>query len=338
MSSFISFVKTYIKSMRLPYSFLTGLSGWIGVYFYQRYSHIPVTYFRQIIILTILFLSWGVNQIINDLLGKEEDKINAPNRPSVSGELNSKLAIATTSIILFMMLVVSYFLSPLSLIPAILGILLNIIYQYAKSYSLLGNLVFGLMMSMCSVYGFFACGAYSYDYLNRIVIAVLYNHSFPNNITLVYLLLSLVILISGTMTFFTYFKDIKGDKQAGKNTFIVNNGLKISGWFGILLSVLILVFWLYVLIKQHVLLSEIENGEYFIITLVISIILQFWTSWLYFKNPTDDKFKTNILTNIRACCAGYCSIISIINPLNGLILLIVSFFLTGILFKYQTNI
>ena len=81
----LSFIKAYIKSMRLYYFFVTGIAGWIGVVYYEYMNStltgntIAGTSYsgKKIVILLLLFLSWGINQIINDFLGLKEDRINA---------------------------------------------------------------------------------------------------------------------------------------------------------------------------------------------------------------------------------------------------------------------
>jgi len=103
----IGFWKAYIKSMRLYYAFITGIAGWVGVSFYQfampeHYSHARAT-----LLLVMLFLSWGVSQIINDYLGLREDRINAPNRPMVTGELDPRNALIVSGIMMAGVVIVS---------------------------------------------------------------------------------------------------------------------------------------------------------------------------------------------------------------------------------------
>jgi geranylgeranylglycerol-phosphate geranylgeranyltransferase len=82
--SMIRFLRAYIKSMRLYYSFVTGIAGWIGVAYYEFIALSSTEYTTEIIpptekklvILILLFLSWGINQIVNDYLGRKEDRIN----------------------------------------------------------------------------------------------------------------------------------------------------------------------------------------------------------------------------------------------------------------------
>ena len=83
----LKFIKAYIQSMRLYYAFVTGIAGWIGMAFYeyiakssfQTVELVPAAE-KKALVLIMLFLSWGMNQIINDYLGLKEDKVNAPMR------------------------------------------------------------------------------------------------------------------------------------------------------------------------------------------------------------------------------------------------------------------
>ena len=75
----MGFIKAYIKSMR-PYTFfITGIAGLVGMLLVSS----SVNLLQRIIVLLLLFSSYGINQIINDLIGTKEDKINAPKRPII---------------------------------------------------------------------------------------------------------------------------------------------------------------------------------------------------------------------------------------------------------------
>ena len=90
------FLRAYVKSMRLYYAFITGIAGWVGVSYYYYIRPDSVDHWRGAVILAVLFLSWGINQIINDYLGLAEDRINAPHRPMVTGELNPRAALVVS--------------------------------------------------------------------------------------------------------------------------------------------------------------------------------------------------------------------------------------------------
>ena len=190
----VRFAKAYIRSMRLYYAFITGIAGWIGVSFYYWHRPDLLVWWRSALILVMLFLSWGVNQIINDYLGLPEDRINAPNRPMVTGELHPGWAMGTSIALLLVVALVSWWLNPWSVVPLVLGVLLNVLYEFAKAWSLWGNVVFGLSIGMCTVYGFLAGGPLITPLVstNRISAFLL------------------VALMNGLMTFYTYFKDLEG--------------------------------------------------------------------------------------------------------------------------------
>ncbi|NQT59518.1 MAG: UbiA family prenyltransferase [Bacteroidetes bacterium] len=313
-----SFIRAYIKSMRLYYAFVTGIAGWIGVSFYQFNNPGDSFSFRKILILVMLFLSWGINQIINDYLGLAEDRINAPHRPMVTGRLPPGPAMGLSFVLLGFVAIVSWILNPWALAPLVAGVLLNVLYEYAKGWSLWGNLVFGMSISMCTVYGFLASGPAADPLIsgNR-----LYG-------------LALVVVFNGLMTYYTYFKDYDGDKAAGKRTFIVRHGINTARYTGAVATILTCL-----LLAAVILLSrrDILSMKYFQFCAAITIFLQLWNSWLFFKNPKGERTYFSLATNIRACVAGQVTIIAIYNGTLALILMSASYIFIGFLFELHKD-
>ena len=310
------FLIAYVKSMRLYYAFVTGMAGWVGVSFYQFKAPEQSSSGRSILVLVLLFLIWGINQIINDYLGLAEDRINAPNRPMVTGELNPRMAMLLTIVLLFIIMVITWFLNPWALIPAVAGTLLNVIYEYAKAFSLMANVVFGVMISMCTVYGFMASGP---------LLDPLFT---TNRITAI----ALVAILNGLMTYYTYFKDYYGDKMAGKKTFIVKYGINIGrhvGIVGAFISAIALVFFI---IIDWLPLNTVIFMEAFVFCCVVTFFLQCWTAYLFFSNPLGENAYFSLATNIRACVAGQVALIAIFNGTLALYLLVVSYILIGFFF------
>ena len=75
--------------MRLYYSFVTGITGWIGITCYEYGGgihtladgvHAP-SMGRKLVVLALSFLGWGINQIVNDYLGLKEDGLTRPSDP-----------------------------------------------------------------------------------------------------------------------------------------------------------------------------------------------------------------------------------------------------------------
>jgi geranylgeranylglycerol-phosphate geranylgeranyltransferase len=273
------------------------------------------------LILVMLFLSWGINQIINDYFGLPEDRINAPHRPMVTGELNPRLAMIVSSVVLVGVTVISCLLSPWAVLPLVAGVLLNVLYEYAKAWSLLANVVFGLSIAMCTVYGFLAAGPLPAPVLtsNRVCAFVL------------------VALMNGLMTYYTYFKDYVGDKAAGKRTFVVKYGLDVARYAGVVGAFLpTAAFFLF----EHMgwlPLGDVLFKRDFVFCGIITIFLQLWTAILYFRHPVGKRTYSNLSTNIRACVAGQVTIIAMFNGTLALYLLSASYVFIGFLFDQHRD-
>jgi geranylgeranylglycerol-phosphate geranylgeranyltransferase len=315
-AAMLRFAHAYIRSMRLYYAFITGIAGWIGVSFYQFCRPAGFNYPRGVLILVMLFLSWGINQIINDYLGLAEDRINAPNRPMVTGELNAPAALAVSVILLLGVCVVTYFLNPWALIPVIAGVLLNVLYEYAKAWSLAGNAVFGLSIAMCTVYGFVAAGPLPSPVVtsNRVSAFVL------------------VAVLNALMTYYTYFKDHKGDRLAGKHTFVVRHGLRAARCAGVAGAFLPTLAFLLCARVGWLPFRDILYPEHFVFCAVMTLFLQLWTAVLFYRHPVGERTYFSLATNIRACVAGQVTLIAIFNGPLALYLLSASYILIGFLF------
>ncbi|MEN8907131.1 MAG: UbiA family prenyltransferase [Clostridiales bacterium] len=322
----MKFVIAYIKSMRLYYAFITGIAGWIGVSYYEFlessiYKTIEESpsIMKKVVILILLFLSWGINQIVNDYMGLKEDRINAPNRPMVTGELNSKKAILISFILICITSTITiFYLEPLALIPLILGICLNILYEYAKGYGVYGNIVFGLMISMCTVFGFLATGPMESPYFTCSRLSVL----------------SLVIVLNAIMTFYTYFKDYKGDKKTNKNTLVVQMGIKNAKILAITFA--IVPFSLFIVLYSLKMINTTLHYE-FIILGIITLFLQLWTGTLFFRNPVGKKTYYSLSVNFRACTCGQAALIALFNVNLSIMLFLISYIFIEFLFSLYSN-
>ena len=312
----VGFLVAYVKSMRLYYAFITGIAGWVGVSFYQFTSAGRMETWRSALILSMLFMGWGVNQIINDYLGLPEDRINAPNRPMVTGELNPRRAVGLSGVLLAVMLGVSWWLNPWAVVPIVVGVLLNVLYEYAKAWSLLGNVVFGASIATCTVYGFVAAGPLPDPVFtsNRIAGVVL------------------VGVLNGLMTYYTYFKDYRGDRAAGKRTFVVRHGLRVARSAGVAAAFLPTLAFAVCHVTGWLPLTDILYREHFLFCAVMTLFLQLWTAVLYWRHPIGERTYFSLATNIRACVAGQVTLIAIFNGTLALYLMSASYVLIGFLF------
>jgi len=327
MTRSVVFIRAYVKSMRLYYSFVTGVAGWLGVAYYEYLCTESPAHTIEIlpppekkfVILLMLFLSWGINQIINDYLGLPEDRINAPSRPMVTGELNPRWAMFVTGVLLSLTgLVTWFYLEPFALVFAAAGILLNVVYQYAKGYGIWGNVVFGLMITMAPLYGGYAMGPTTNSALEP--------HRFS--------ILLMVWTMNGLMTFYTYFKDYEGDKAAGKATIIVKYGRQksrlLAGLSAFIPSIL------FVLLRVTGMHQTPLNTTFYILG-TLTVFLQIWTGVLFILNPKGDKAYSSLETNFRACVCGQAALIAIFNPDVAIWLFTFSYIFVGFFFKLHGN-
>ncbi|MBU0676449.1 MAG: UbiA family prenyltransferase [Proteobacteria bacterium] len=319
------FSRAYVKSMRLYYAFITGIAGWLGLAFYEHIATnfqtvevLPPTE-KKGLILVLLFLSWGVNQIINDYLGLEEDKINAPERPMVTRALHPQGALTVSFFLMAVTGLITWkYLEPIALIPLIIGVLLNVVYEYAKGYGIWGNIIFGLMITMSSIFGFLAAGPTAPPFFSSSRVSVLI----------------LIWVMNGLMTFYTYFKDYTGDMAAGKRTIIVKYGIERSRKIAIVSS--FLPSLLFIGIYSNGLIVAPLNKT-FVILAFLTLFLQIWTGVLYYRNPQGKTTYDSLATNFRACTCGQATFIALFNTELAMLLFLVSYIFIGFLFNLHTN-
>ena len=292
--------------MRLYYAFVTLTAGYVGVTMYQVENE--VVFLNKIIVLTIMFIGWGVNQIINDYMGLKEDKINAPKRPMVSGKLLKAPSLILSASVILTAIIWSLIQNPLSVIALIFGVVMNIIYSYLKGFGILGNLSFGLSISSCIIYSYIVLGGSFHDFFTKYL-----------NIWII------VIILNMIMTYFTYFKDYIGDKETHKNTLVVLWGLKKASNMGVIFSFIPLLIFacLY------------NKNIYFLISSLLASILFILTGILFKKENSGKNTYFNLKYNFAALSASQASLVCYISSKNltssynfqnleGLILTIVS--------------
>jgi geranylgeranylglycerol-phosphate geranylgeranyltransferase len=234
----------------------------------------------------------------------------------VTGELNPRVSLLFSSGVMAGVIVLSWFLNPWAIVPVIGGVLLNILYEFAKSWSLVGNVVFGLSIAMCTAYGFLASGP-------------LPQPVFTSNRICVFLL---VAILNALMTYYTYFKDYRGDAAVGKRTFVVKHGLRMARYVGVIGAFLPTLAFFFFQFMGWLPQSDILFQRDFVFCGIVTIFLQFWTASLFFANPVGIRTYFNLVTNIRACVAGQVTLIAIFNGTLALYLLSASYVLIGFLF------
>jgi len=280
--------------MRWHSSFLAAMAGWIGIA-YQKpgVNDIPLI----LIILAILFIGWGVNQVINDCLGQDEDRLNAPYRPIVTGKLSIKFAYWLNSLFFIVGLMITLRLNTCAAPLYILVFTLNLIYERAKSIPSFGNIIFGLLISLC-VY-------YAYLCLNkRGLIEIITNRE-------LFIAVFLVAVINAVLCFISDFKDYAGDMKSGIRTLVVILTPQKAQYLTPIFAGLPFAF-LYYFIDSHLLPRP---NLYFWITLLLALLCLAYSCLVILKKKTEGHFRHAMKWGIAGAIIFELAIACIFSPL-----------------------
>lgn len=175
---------------------LTGLVSTCGIYAFS--TKLEVLILGTIIGLTIEMGIFG----FNDYFNVEEDKINAPNRPIVRGDISKREALIVSSIFLAIGLSLQLlFITKLTIDSAIILYLitfLDMLYNSKlKKYGIIGNLAVAFSTAMPFIYGATLICPLVYIPLNP----------------LIFFLISFIATLSREIV--KDIRDLEGDQKAG---------------------------------------------------------------------------------------------------------------------------
>jgi len=283
--------------MRVYLFFLSGMAGYAGVVWAGGASVL-----NTIAILGVVFIGWGVNQVVNDILGLKEDRINAPHRPLVTGGLPLRAAIIISALLFVIGLIVTAYLNIQAIWLYLAVFSLNILYEYAKGIPLLGNLVFGLFMPLCLAYGFVCARDSNLETIfvdqNLLGVALAF------------------FLANFSMCFFTYYKDYEGDKVAGKKTLVVLLSPDKARFLNFVFSLLPFAVLPFI---------PLVLNDLFAILMGVSFWTFQYTAWVFFKCPSGEGAYYNLKWNFLAAVIYEVSFITLVEPLLGVLLYGLSF-------------
>jgi geranylgeranylglycerol-phosphate geranylgeranyltransferase len=235
----------------------------------------------------------------------------------VTGELHPEAALFVSVALMTAAAIVSWFLNPLAVLALVIGVLLNILYEYAKAWSLVGNAVFGASIATCTVYGFFATGPTPEPLFT------------PSRVCGVIL----VALFNALMTYYTYFKDYRGDRRAGKKTFVVRHGLHVGRVAGVVGAFLPTVVYFAMAVLGFLPFRDVLYTQEFTFCAVMTLFLQVWTAGIFYRHPFGPQTYFGLVINIRACVAGQIALIARFNGTLALYLFCASYVFIGFLFN-----
>lgn len=302
----------YLISMRWYCAFISGMAGWLAIAFSETVPDIS----KQIVVLSVLFIGWGVNQVINDYLGLAEDSHNAPKRPMVSGRLNTKFALNLSFILFLVGLIATAFISKPAIIFYLIMFFLNIAYERAKRIPLLGNIFFGLLIASCVYYA--AVGI-----SGRPTQTILQDSKIAN-------LAILVWLVNFALCFFSDFKDYQGDKKANVRTLVVLLGIDRAKYLGFVLIMLPFIYLYYVL--KLSLLPYAYPNLLFLLMLIFSFLSLLYPAILFLKYPQGENTYYALKWIIIGTVLFKATLIGLINPVLSISLFTLSFISIKLLF------
>ena len=203
----LKFLYYYLRSMRLYYGFVTATTVLVGLYYWHWFGFRADSAWRPVgwtlratALIAMGFFAWGFNQIFSDWCDRNEDAINAPHRPMVTGELKPLPAFAVSVAGLAAIAVVGYLMSPWTLAFLALGGALNIAYSLLKRVPVLNCLVYACAISCCALFAI-AGMAKRYPTLDEIGFVAAW-----------------IVPVHFLMCHNSYYKDVKGDREAGVRT------------------------------------------------------------------------------------------------------------------------
>jgi geranylgeranylglycerol-phosphate geranylgeranyltransferase len=98
-------------------------------------------------------LGWGVGQLMNDVLDREADRIDAPGRPAVRGLLPARLTLFVAAAIGLGLVAVLQGLHSKGWVLGLLSMVLILTYNKCKAWPGGGNLSHGILMSLACLIG-----------------------------------------------------------------------------------------------------------------------------------------------------------------------------------------
>jgi 4-hydroxybenzoate polyprenyltransferase len=218
---FWSFAREIALAMRPHFFALPSLAALAGAASYVELSRSPSRFDEALGFLVtapvavICGLGWGVGQIINDLMDRETDRVNAPDRSISAGRLPAgpallfaiALGVALSMSIFFAYRRAGY------LVP--IAALLMVVYNAAKKWPLAGNVAHGALMAVAAAIG--VSSAIAREGGPESIPSV----RFFDELVVFYPMLVVVGLIAAWYLQSNYEKDRPGDRSAGYLTLAV---------------------------------------------------------------------------------------------------------------------
>jgi 4-hydroxybenzoate polyprenyltransferase len=112
---------------------------------------------RVVLAALISGLGWGVGQLLNDLLDRETDSVNAPERAIATGRLPAGPTLVVAIVLGVVLVLGTALVHRYAWLLALVAALLVVVYNAAKRWPLLGNVAHAALMAVAAAIG--ACAS-----------------------------------------------------------------------------------------------------------------------------------------------------------------------------------
>jgi len=147
LGSFLAELTFALRPHFFALSAIAALAGAAGVDPAARSS------WRLAVAAAICGLGWGVGQLVNDLMDRDSDAVNAPDRAIVAGRLPAGPTLGAAALLGLLLAVATVVIQPRAWILVVASALLLVFYNAAKRWPLLGNLAHGALVGVAAAIG-----------------------------------------------------------------------------------------------------------------------------------------------------------------------------------------
>jgi len=217
-------------------------------------------------------LTASAGNVINDIIDKNADKINHPERPLPSGKISVRLAVIEYLVLVVSAVAISFFINRLALNVVLLTTVLLLIYSTRlKRIPLLGNFTIAFLTGFAFIYGGVAV-----DNPRAAVIPALF-----------------AFFINFIRELVKDLQDIRGDSAAGIKTFPNQFGIVPTKYFITFLTIVLIAATVYPFIYK------IYNIEFFVVVMIfVNPLLVYVLKSLYENNEPTNLIKLSNLLKL----------------------------------------
>ena len=237
--------------------------------------------------LAVLVLAYGLGQVLNDYFDRHADRINAPDRPLVSGEVDANRALLVSSAVTGALWVAALIVAPPMLVWMGVAVVGHLLYTVTKRVPLLGNIVNGADVAVITMVGAAAAAPERSAF------------DLPTAVWVDFALFTLVLTGFGMVT---YFKDFIGDTAVGYRTFVVAMGPQRARWLPPLLPIAAVAIAVVLGATDPGSLGADSAGPAFWVLLALSAVTFALGSRLLLADPDANAFSS-IGMYTRGCVA-----------------------------------